>query len=739
MGVKYRHYLQAIYTRSELPNLKWPPSPGKKFINLEVIRTNTLENDQHTEVILGGDVAQIQKKKEPIQLENILKAGVDEQLKCVLVEGSPGIGKSTLAWHICRRWGKGELFQEFSIVQLLQLRDARVQAATCLEDIFHHYDKKLQSETAQAISDSHGKGILIILDGLDELPSQLLSQPSIFTGLLSGEVLPQANIMITTRPSATYKVWANWNQQISRRIQIIGFTRNNITEYVKSVLPSDELPQFEKYLSNHPHIKRMMYVPLHSAIVTNIYSECHKSRRHPPRTLTGLYTCLAQTLLIRYLNNDHAYKGEDFCLDRLDNLPVPVYADFKKLCAVAFEGICNKKLVFYDLPQKFNHLGFMAAVPELTLYRQPPHYSHNFLHLSVQEFLAAHHVSLLTPLEQEKLLRHTDYGYTWIRFLAGITQFKGLNKVVVRKAIGIMDTEHIFVNEEHLRIIYESQDVNSILDDKCYCEVKMVNFGDGSYYAFEALGYCIANSSSKWSLCIEWEKWQAIELDFSGFKAFTQQLKEHKSYTIDVLSLRKCPPKAIALLLPAVTSLNTLDMSELEFTKQSMQAVVSVLQLNLPENRMDIDECTINNDCAGCLSMELLRNTTMKELNIVDNSVDDHEGVLALDEIKYNATLTELNMSGNSERGVPNKTEYSEDIDYKMNLIKGVLRLFVTTQRDAEFIGPKEAQDMIDEVEHGTTLFCTTMRSSCLATSLMQAEEGPEITIFSCSADLPRY
>ena len=333
----------------------------------------------------------------------------------------------------------------------------------------------------------------------------------------------------------------------------------------------------------------MMYIPLHSAIVTNVYSECHKSRRHPPRTLTGLYTCLAQTLLIRYLNNDHAYKGEDFCLDRLDNLPVPVYADFKKLCAVAFEGMCNKKLVFYDLPQKFNHLGFMAAVPELTLYRQPPHYSHNFLHLSVQEFLAAYHVSLMIPLEQEKLLQHADDGDMWIRFLAGITQFKGLNKVLVRKAIGIMDTEHISVSEEYLQIIYESQDVNSILDNKCYYEVKMVNFGDGSHHAFEALGYCIANSSSKWSLCIEWEKWQAIELDFSGFKAFTQQLKEHKSYTIDVLSLRKCPPKAIALLLPAVTSLNTLNMSELEFTKQSMQAVVSILQHNLPENRMDIN------------------------------------------------------------------------------------------------------------------------------------------------------
>ena len=93
-----------------------------------------------------------------------------------------------------------------SIVQLLQLRDARVQAAMCVEDL---YDKKLQSEAVQEVSKPHGEGTLIILDGHDELPSQLLSQPSIFTGLLSGELLPRATIMITSRHSATDKLWKN--------------------------------------------------------------------------------------------------------------------------------------------------------------------------------------------------------------------------------------------------------------------------------------------------------------------------------------------------------------------------------------------------------------------------------------------------------------------------------------------------------------------------------------------------
>ena len=116
----------------------------------------------------------------------------------------------------------------------------------------------------------------------------------------------------------------------------------------------------------------------------------------------------------------------------------------------------------------------------------------------------------------------------------------------------------------------------------------------------------------------------------------------------------------------------------------------------------------------------------MKELNIVDNSVDDHEGVLALDEIKYNATLTGLNMSGNSERGVPNMTEKSEYLHYQMNLLAGVMRQFFTTQTVFKSPEVTQVQDMIDEVERGTTLFYTSARSTRPVASLMQAVEGQE-------------
>ena len=664
----YHSHLRAVYTRSEIPDSKWPPSPGKKYINLAVMpkeSTTHQEADKSTIATLRGDVDLILKGKSPIQLEDIFTVEAGEPLKCTLVEGAPGMGKSTLAWHVCQQWGKGEFFQQFSIVQLLQLRDARVQAATCVEDIFPHYDKKLQSEVVQEISKSHGEGTLIILDGLDELPGQLLSQSSIFTGLLSGEILPRATIMITSRHSATDKLWKNWKQQISRHIEIIGFTENNIAEYVNSVLPPQELPQFQNYLSIHPHIERMMYVPLHCAIVTIVYSECQKSRKPPPRTLTGLYTCLAQTILIRYLNDHPDYKGEEYCLDCFSNLPPPVYEDFKKLCKVAFDGIEERKLIICDLPQGFNHLGFMAAVPELTLYRQSPNYSHNFLHLSVQEFLAAYHVSLMTIPEQEQLLQISTRTIT--SFEAGLVNFKNLNKAVVRKSIGIdneVDSGTMELDNHIFEILYESQDVRSILEDECHYAVAIFPlwaFEYSLYHDYVALGYSIANSFSKWTLNSPWKKYCSearsdySETGFAGLRAFADQLKKSKTFSIEKLVLQPdTPPEALKIILSGISSVKTLTMFGLDFTLLSTKVVASMLQQKLSVTSLEVRDC--DNDCMCCLARALRSNTTVRVLKWTAEVsykfysrpvLIDETGALAIaDMLNYNKTVTLLTLSG---------------------------------------------------------------------------------------------
>ena len=155
------------------------PHVSKEYVHPDIISKEEQEEqpDSHKEAVLRGQRWRITEKGsgDTVQLETLIEARSHENCECVLVEGGPGMGKSTLAWQVCHRWGRRELFDQYSTVLLLPLRDERVQQATQVEDLFFHLsDKKAQKQVKQDID--NGRDTLIILDGLDELPGHLLSE-----------------------------------------------------------------------------------------------------------------------------------------------------------------------------------------------------------------------------------------------------------------------------------------------------------------------------------------------------------------------------------------------------------------------------------------------------------------------------------------------------------------------------------------------------------------------------------
>ena len=170
-----------------------------------------------------------------------------------------------------------------------------------MADFFFHWknDKRVQEEAAQEMGD--GDGTLVILDGLDELPEELLSEQSIFTDILSGEVLTDATLLVTSRPSATQQLLTYWRQQNLEHFIIKGFNEKDIDDYMEAILSDDKLAEFKGYLSMYPHIQDTMYVPLHSAIVMVVYLQC----KQLPKTLTELYTWLVKIILSQYVTDHH--------------------------------------------------------------------------------------------------------------------------------------------------------------------------------------------------------------------------------------------------------------------------------------------------------------------------------------------------------------------------------------------------------------------------------------------------
>ena len=214
--------------------------------------------------------------------------------------------------------------------------------------------------------------------------------------------------------------------RITQWIEILGFTKQQIDEYLNSISKNDPklLDELRHYVALNPPIHAAMYIPLNAIIVREVYKERHNSGCVNPSTMTQLYTAFSFTLLIRYLNDQRHWPWIKK-LDRFEDLPTTVNKKFRTLCKLAFEGISNnQQLIFSDLPNDFETLGFMQSVSESHISRGVS-VSYNFLHLTIQEFLAAYHLSL----QPEKVQRDSILTATQVELEGtGVTRICSLSQ-----------------------------------------------------------------------------------------------------------------------------------------------------------------------------------------------------------------------------------------------------------------------------------------------------------------------
>ena len=186
---------------------------------------------------------------------------------------------------------------------------------------------------------------------------------------ITGRELPEATVLITSRPWASEFLHWGCRRHISQHIQILGFTQANIQFYLESTMANDPLllAGLKKYISCYPHINSLMYIPLNCAIVVEVYRNSRKDETLVPKTMTELYSSLVRSLLLRHLL-DHPVHGKKrrWRVRSFRDLPQDVYQQLRELGKVAYEGIVNKQqVIFSDLPEDFETLGLMQCAPEL--------------------------------------------------------------------------------------------------------------------------------------------------------------------------------------------------------------------------------------------------------------------------------------------------------------------------------------------------------------------------------------
>ena len=441
----YLKYLYASLDKKQTTSNQWPPSATKKFFRLAMIKTATVRrgyiDDRFVQKTITGKVDDILQEKYPIQLEDIFKETKDQR-KVILLEGAPGCGKSTLSVYICQQWEKGQLFNRFQLVILVRLRDPAVQNAKCLADLLPCPDTKTAQEIAARMLANKCRDVLFILDGWDELPHNLRKN-SMFHQLIQPD-LPQSNplcestVIVTSRPISS----GDLHQVVSSQVEILGFTVDELHQFFTECLKGDTeaVKTLLERIEENPEVAGSCYLPLNATILVYLFkSDCNTL----PTTQYGIFSSLVLNCMKRHLKLRTQYK--DVSIESLEELPEVAKKPFSVLCQFAYDGVMEGKIIFSSLPADVNTLSLLQGV-ESFIGREKA-VSHNFIHLSIQELLAAWYIATQLQARKQKFkfyellhtscfsdeLLHTSRFSAIFQYYSAITKLKtpGIKDVVV--------------------------------------------------------------------------------------------------------------------------------------------------------------------------------------------------------------------------------------------------------------------------------------------------------------------
>ena len=331
--------------------------------------------------------------------------------RVVLIEGNPGMGKTTYCQKLAYDWSVVEIpsdasFPKVNILLLLKCRDMHMKTANIEEAIDDQLlpqdaGKKEKEDFFQFIRCNQSR-ILLVLDGLDELRDDLVQG---FLPLIQGKLFASMYLILTSRHEAGMKV----RRYCDTLLEIIGYSKGDVESYIKKYFSSHEdqtlADKMIQKLNGDRRLKQLTTNPLNTALLCLL---CEETRGEFPSKKTKLYNDLVACALRRCFAKRRIPLGDDDPVERCSS-------ELNQLGRIAFETLLKHGLYFSQDEVKsqstvdFLQLPFLSREPSKSKIRPTPSYA--FTHRTFQEYFAAFYLAhqlLSGDKGKEKLLNELD-------------------------------------------------------------------------------------------------------------------------------------------------------------------------------------------------------------------------------------------------------------------------------------------------------------------------------------------
>ncbi|XP_053733993.1 NLR family CARD domain-containing protein 3-like isoform X1 [Synchiropus splendidus] len=344
-----------------------------------------------------------------IRQEDLFKASPEREgpIRSLLTKGVAGIGKTLLTQKLTLDWAEDKAHQNFQLMfpftfrELNLLKDKKLS----LVELVHRFFPETKES---GLGSFEGVQVLFILDGLDEcrLPldfnSRVLTEATestsvdvLLTNIIRGKLLPSAHLWITTRPAAASQIPPECVDMVT---EVRGFTDLQKEQYFRKRFRDEEQTTIISHIRSSRSLYIMCHIPIFCWITATVLEDMLKSRetRELPKTLTEMYihflVVQAKVKKIKY----HGGAGIDTVWDPESRKMI------ESLGKLAFEQLQRGNLIFYESDLTECGIDITAAAVYSGVFTQIFREERGlyqdkvfcFIHLSLQEFLAAVHVHL---------------------------------------------------------------------------------------------------------------------------------------------------------------------------------------------------------------------------------------------------------------------------------------------------------------------------------------------------------
>ncbi|XP_066023183.1 protein NLRC5-like [Pocillopora verrucosa] len=392
------------------------------------------------------------KNETPRGPEDIL----NHENKNILIVGRPGIGKTLCCTKILRDWASNKVFQKtpddkihFDAAFFVKFRLFNAATDLSLRELLTRstYSPELDEKVWNYIL-KNPQRVLLIFDGIDEFKDnskigtenkkpqfknsvdEKMPLSALYAKLTTGKLLNGAAVLTTTRPTALSCIKSI---PFDKMFEILGFSSEQVEEYVTRFAEEDKEAgdTVKRHITSNINILSLCYIPASCFIICSSLFKMVKFYTprglNLPTSLTGIYK---RAVKIFYLRHNEEFRNEHFTDEDFesDELPREEEKKLEKLEKLAFEGIKEGRLIFgANEVRGMEDSALFHRLPdrEVDLFSSEGQFC--FIHLTMQEFFAAKHLTNMSETELKTFIQLNIKEGKWqlvFQFVAGLMENK---------------------------------------------------------------------------------------------------------------------------------------------------------------------------------------------------------------------------------------------------------------------------------------------------------------------------